>query len=173
MKKMTEAAKQQSMAFNLASQSASSFGAALASIDDPAAKAAGTVIQAIASIALGFGTAAAQASSMGPWGWIAYVAAGLGTLATAISTVHSLTGYAEGGIVEGNSYSGDNLRGSDFGINAGELILNKAQQSTLASQLQGGGLQNLKLEGIITGETIHIVHNRYLKRSGQGEIVTW
>ena len=173
MKKMTEAAKQQSMAFNLAGQSASNFGAALQGIEDPAAKAAGTVVQAIASIALGFGTAAAQASSMGPWGWIAYVAAGLGTLATAISTVHSLTGYAEGGIVEGNSYSGDNLRGSDFGINAGELILNKAQQSTLASQLQDSGFQNMKLEGIITGETIHIVHNRYLKRSGQGEIVTW
>lgn len=171
---MIKSLDQQKMAFNMAGQAASSFGAALQGIEDPAAKAAGTVVQAIASIALGFAMASSQTDTAGTgWGWLAWVAAGASAMATTIATIHSLTGYANGGIVEGNSYSGDNLRGSDFGINAGELILNKAQQSTLASQLQDSGFQNMKLEGIITGETIHIVHNRYLKRSGQGEIVTW
>ena len=115
---------------------------------------------------------------MGPWGWIAFLAAGMAAAATVISTVHSLTGYADGGMVIGNSYSGDNIGGvvdgSQFvGLNAGEVVLNAAQQSSLAQQLEGGGMQNLRLDGVISGENIHIVHNRYLKRSGQGEIVTW
>lgn len=91
-------------------------------------------------------------------------------MTTTISTIHSLTGYAEGGMVNGSTYSGDQI---PIMANAGEVVLTKAQQGNLASQLQGGGLQNLKLDGVVTGENIHIVHNRYLKRSGQGELVTW
>lgn len=175
MDEMNKKLDQQKMAFQMAGQAANSFGAALAGIEDPATKAAGTVIQAIANVALGFGSAVAQASSMGPYAWIAYVAAAMGAMATAISTVHSLTGYAQGGIVQGNSYSGDNMMfGGDglYGLNSGELVLTKAQQGNLASQLSGGA-QNLKLDGVISGENIHIVHNRYLKRTGQGELVTW
>ena len=171
----TKKLDQQKMAFQMAGQAAASFGAALAGIEDPSVKAAGTVIQAIANVALGFGSAVAQASSMGPYAWIAYVAAAMGAMATAISTVHSLTGYAQGGIVDGNSYSGDNMMfGGDglYGLNSGELVLTKAQQGNLASQLSGGA-QNLRLDGVISGENIHIVHNRYLKRTGQGELVTW
>lgn len=172
MEKMAEAANKQKMAFNLAGQAADSFGAALASIDDPAAKAAGSVISAIANIALGFSMASVNANTAGTgWGWLAWVAAGASAMATTIATIHSLTGYAQGGIVQGNSYSGDNV--GPVMLDAGEVVLNKAQQSALASELQGAGLQNLSLEGVISGETIHIVHNRYLKRSGQGEIVTW
>lgn len=171
----TKKLNQEQMAFQMAGQAAASFGAALAGIEDPSAKAAGTVLQAIANVALGFGSAVAQASSMGPYAWIAYTAAAIGAMATAISTVHSLTGYAQGGIVEGNSYSGDNMMfGGDglYGLNSGELVLTKAQQGNLASQLSGGA-QNLRLDGIISGENIHIVHNRYLKRTGQGELLTW
>lgn len=94
-------------------------------------------------------------------------------MATTIATIHSLTGYAEGGIVKGNSYSGDNLYGPGFGINAGELVLNTAQQNNVAQALEGGGMKNLKLEGVLKGENIWIAANRYTKRTGQGEIVTW
>lgn len=80
--------------------------------------------------------------------------------------VHAAGGYS----VPGNHYSGDMVPAM---LNSGELVLNKAQQGNLASQLQGGGLQNLKLDGVVTGENIHIVHNRYLQRTGQGELVTW
>ena len=173
MKKTTDAAKQQAMAFSMAIEGANGLGQALAGMEDPGAKAAGTVISAIANIVLGFATASAQATSMGPWGWVAFLAAGMAAVATVISTVHSLTGYADGGIVGGNSYSGDNVFAGNAMVNSGELILNKAQQSSLAQQLEGGGMQNLRLDGVISGENIHIVHNRYLKRSGQGEIVTW
>ena len=173
---LTNSLKQQQKAFGLASQAATAFGSALAGIDDPGTKAAGTVVQAIASIALGFATASANANTAGTgWGWLAWLAAGASAMATTIATIHSLTGYAQGGIVEGNSYSGDNMMfGGDglYGLNAGELVLTKAAQGNLASQLSGGA-QNLRLDGVISGENIHIVHNRYLKRTGQGELVTW
>ena len=169
----TKKLDQQKMAFQMAGQAAASFGAALAGIEDPSVKAAGTVIQAIANVALGFGSAVAQASSMGSYAWIAYVAAAMGAMATAISTVHSLTGYAEGGIVKGDSYSGDNLYGPGFGINAGELVLSVAQQNALANTLtrqsDGGGMMQAR----VSGENIYLALNNYLKRTGQGELLTW
>ena len=167
---MAEAANKQKMAFNLAGQAADSFGAALASIDDPAAKAAGSVISAIANIALGFSMASVNANTAGTgWGWLAWVAAGASAMATTIATIHSLTGYAQGGEVKGNSFSGDNI---PIMANAGEVVLTKAMQSNLASQLNGG-TQNLNLYGVISGENIVLTANRYLQRKGKGELVTW
>lgn len=176
MQQMTKAAQAQKTALNLAGQAAQNFGAALESIGDPSAKAAGQVVSAIASIAMGFAMASSSANTAGTgWGWLAWLGAGLAAMTTTISTIHSLTGYAEGGIVKGNSYSGDNIlaNGGTIGLNAGEVVLTKAMQGNLASQLQGGGLQNMRLEGVITGENLHIIHNRYLQRTGQGELVTW
>ena len=171
MQQMTKAAQAQKMALNLAGQAAQNFGAALESIGDPSAKAAGQVVSAIASIAMGFAMASSSANTAGTgWGWLAWLGAGLAALTTTISTVHNLTGYAEGGMVNGSTYSGDQI---PIMANAGEVVLTKAQQGNLASQLQGGGLQNLKLDGVITGENLHIIHNRYLQRTGQGELVTW
>ena len=173
MKEMTKAARQQQMAFGMAGQAAENLGAALAGMDDPAARAAGTVISAIANIALGFGQAVASAGSMGPWAWLAYVAAGTAALATTISTVHSLTGYAQGGIVKGNSYSGDNIYGGpDAMVNAGELVLTKAQQNSLASQLQGNGMQNMNIAGRIKGTDIILSIDRSLQLEGK-QLLTW
>ena len=163
---------QQNKAMNMAAQAANNFGAALAGLDDPSARAAGTVIQAIANITLGFSQAAAQAGSMGPWGWLAYVAAGAGALATTISTIHSLTGYAQGGMVEGNKYSGDQIPAM---LNAGEIVLTKAMQGNLASQLQGngGGGRGGYTPSHVSGEQIWIALNAFTKRTGKGEVVTW
>jgi hypothetical protein len=165
---MTKAAQQQQMAFSMAGQAAENLGAAFASMEDPAAKAAGTVISAIANIALGFGQAVAQAGSMGPWAWLAYVAAGTAALATTISTVHSLTGYAEGGIVEGNTYSGDQIPAM---LNAGELVLNASQQNTLAQNLQNNG-STVNVVGRLVGEDIFLSADRYARRSNRGSILT-
>ena len=161
-------AEQQKAAFDLAAQSAANLGSALASIDDPAAKAIGTVMSAIANIALSFSQAAIQASQLGPYGWIAYMAAGLGTLATAISTVHSLTGYATGGEIKGNSYSGDNI---PIMANAGEIVLNKAQQATLASSIQQNGGGGSRVVGILKGEDIVLMADRWGMRTGRGELL--
>lgn len=179
VKGLTKNLGQQNMAMSLATSAANSFGAALSSIDDPAAKAAGTVIQAIANIALGFAMAAsAKDTTASGWAWLAWVAAGIAAMATTISTIHSLTGYANGGMIEGNSYSGDNLTamgpdGGLIGLNAGEVILNKAQQNSLADQLTGNGLGNINLRGVLRGTDIVLSVDRSLKSSGRGELMTW
>ena len=150
-------------------------GQAFNAIEDPAAKVAGVVAQAIANVALAYSDALAktQAEKFNIWGFIAASAAAMVSMGTTIASIHSATGYAEGGVVKGNHYSGDMLDGGSFGINAGELVLNRAQQGSLASQLEGGGLRNLRLSAEVQGEKIVLVVNRYFRRTGQGEIVTW
>ena len=169
MDELAKAAKQERMAMGLASQAVSSFGAALSGIDDPGVKAAGTVMQAIASIALGFATASAQAGSMGPWAWVAFLAAGAAAMATTIATVHNLTGYAQGGMVDGNSYSGDNV---PIMANAGEVVLTKAMQGNLASSLSENGLNTMNIAGRIKGTDIILAIDRSLKLEGK-QLLTW
>ena len=173
---LVKGAKDAAKAWSLAANAVSAVGSALNEVDDPAIKAAGTVAQAVASIALGFAMASSSASTAGTgWGWLAWLAAGATAMATTISTIHSLTGYAEGGkvrgggIIEGNSYSGDNI---PIMANAGEIVLNRSMQANLASSLQGQG-SGMHIVGQISGEKIVLVANRYFKRTGQGEIVTW
>lgn len=156
-----------------AASAVQSVGSAFSQIEDPGVKAMGTVMQAIASIALGFAQASAQAGSMGPWAWLAFLAAGAAATATTISTIHSLTGFAEGGIVPGNNFSGDNLHTADYGINSGELILNKSQQGVLADALMSGNNQGGAVGGTpyVTGEKIVLGINNYGKKQGWGELV--
>lgn len=161
-----------------AAQAITAVGSAMSSIEDPAAKVMGTIAQAIATIALTY--AKSLEKTFTPWDWIAAAASGAATMISVISAIHSSTGYANGGIVKGNSYSGDNIpamidggAGGFAGLNAGEIVLNKAAQGNLASQLQGAGFGGVNMVGEISGESIKIVLNRHLKRTGQGEIVTW
>jgi hypothetical protein len=170
MDKVTKAAKQQKMAMGLASQAVSAFGAAMSSIGDPGAKAAGIVMQSLASIALGFAqAAAAKDTTASGWAWLGWVAAGLAAMATSIAMVHNLTGFAQGGIVEGNSYSGDNI---PIMANAGEVVLTKAMQGNLASSLQGNGMQNMNIAGRIKGTDIILSIDRSLKLEGK-QLLTW
>ena len=150
----------------------STIGDAFNSIEDPAAKVMGTVAQAIASVAMAYAQSLAQdkSTSGNIWAFIAAAAAATISMVTTIATIHSETGYADGGIVKGNTYSNDQIPAF---LNAGEVVLNAAQQSSLAQQLEGGGMQNLRLEGVVTGENIKIALNRHFRRIGEGEIVTW
>jgi hypothetical protein len=156
-----------------AARAIQSAGSALSSLDNPVAKIAGIVGSAIAQIALGFAQASAKEGKGGVWYWIAATAAGLATMISTISSIKSATsGYAQGGIVPGNSYSGDLLSTRDYGINSGELILNKAQQGIIASQLEGGGMQGMVLDTQISAEAIRIVLNNNGRRTRRGEYVT-
>ena len=128
------------------------------------------MIQAIANIALSFSQAAIQARELGSYGWIAYMAAGTAALATTISTIHSLTGFSEGGEVKGNTYSSDQI---PIMANAGEVVLTRAMAGNLASQLQGVGSGQIQATGILQGENILISLERTLKRKGYGELATW
>ena len=149
-------------------------GNAMNQIEDPAAKVLGTIAQAIASVALGYAQATVQAAELGPWAWIAFAAAGLATMITSIATIKSATkgGFAEGGIVPGNNFSGDMLRTSDYGINSGELILNKAQQNNIAQLLTDREDDTRDSQPYVSGEMIYLGLQAYTMRSGMGEIVT-
>ena len=78
--------------------------------------------------------------------------------------------HAQNGInvVGGTHYSGDV---TPILANAGEVVLNRSQVSTLASQLQGGGAQNMKLEATVSGEQLRFVLNNNGRRTGRGEYV--
>lgn len=93
---------------------------------------AGAIMAAIGQCVLGFATASAQAAALGPFGWLAFVGAGLGTLATMISTIQ---GFSEGGIIGGGLNHGDMQL---VKVNAGEMILNNSQQARLFDLLDGG-----------------------------------
>ena len=147
-----------------------SIGDAFNAIEDPAAKVMGTVMDAIANVALGYAQATVQASTMGPWAWAAFALSGLATMITMISNIHSATGYAEGGIVGGTSYSGDNI---PIMANAGELVLTKAQQNTLAQNLQSGGMGSMNLKTKVKGTELLVWLDNSLAQSGRGELVTW
>ena len=149
-----------------------SIGEAFNAIEDPAAKVAGTVAQAIANIALGYSQA--MLTPKDPISWIAFGATGLAQMLTMISAIHGATGYAQGGIVKGNSYSGDNIYGGpDAMVNAGELVLTRAQQSNLASQLQGGGMGGWKLTTKLAGTDLLVSLERTLQKQGYGRLATW
>ena len=173
MAKMNQTAKESKQSFGLAANAAGALGSALAGIDDPGARAAGIVLQSIASIAMGFAAASASPAVTGTgWGWLAFLGAGLAALATTISTVHQLTNLAEGGIVGGNQYSGDNIYAGNAMVNSGELVLNKAQQGNLASQLSGNGMQGIKVAGKIKGTDIILSVDRSLQLQGK-QLLTW
>ena len=148
-------------------------GNAMQQIEDPAAKVLGTIAQAVATMALSYAQAAASpAVTSTGWGWIAFAATGVATMLSSIAAIKNATsGFANGGIVPGNSFSGDNLRTSDYGINSGELILNKAQQNNLAMALENRGGVG-ESQPYILGEQIYLGLQAYLMRSGMGEMVT-
>ena len=113
------------------------------------------------------GKAVAGIPIVGPILAAAAIAVVLGAMIAAISSSKSAgKGFANGGIVPGNSFSGDNLHTSDYGINSGELILNRAQQNTIASQLQGGA-GKIRVEGIVSGPNILLAGSNYALQTGK------
>lgn len=77
--------------------------------------------------------------------------------------------HGANGVVPGNSFSGDNIPAL---LNSGETVLTRAQSSNLMSALNNGGLGNLQLEAVVTGEDLKFVLNNTGRRTGAGEIVT-
>ena len=167
---LAEGGKAVSDSWKNAASSIQSVGQALSSIDDPAAKIMGTIAQAVATIALTF--AESLKGTFTPWDWIAAAATGTATMISTIEAIRSATagGFANGGIVPGNSFSGDNLRTSDYGINSGELILNRAQQNTVASMLTQSR-EPIMLEAVVSAEQIQFVTGNRDRRRGRSEYI--
>ena len=124
---------------NYAADAVNSLGSAFSSLgemsEDPTLKIAGIIAQSIANIALGAGKAIAKSGDLGPWGWLAFGASIMAQMAAMIAQVHSATGYAEGGIIKGNTTIGDKVL---VRANAGEAILNTRQQARLFDMIDHG-----------------------------------
>ena len=111
--------------------------------------------------------------------WISIVS-GIATVVTAIEALtaaDTIIPFARGGIVHaangfvpGNHYSGDMIPAA---LNAGELVLNRAQQGNLASQLQGGGMGGWKLTTKLAGTDLLVSLERTLQKQGYGRLATW
>ena len=165
--------------WNEAASAIQAVGSAMSQIENPAAKVIGTIAQAVATMALSYSQAANSPAVTGTgWGWIAFAATGLATMLSSISAIKQATsGFANGGVIPGNSMSGDNLRGMTpdgtvYGLNSQEIILNKAQQGNLASQLTDSAVQGFGGQPYVEGEKIFLGMNNSSRARGRGEIVT-
>ena len=124
---------------------------------------------AIGQVVLSFATALAQASEMGPIAWIAFAVAGLATLATTISTIQ---GYANGGVIGGNG-----TPSGDMGLiraNVGEMVLNKNQQSHLFNILDSGNVGGGAVTSTVRvkGSDLFLAMSNYSKIKGKSGINT-
>lgn len=135
-------------------------GSALQQIEDPAAKVSGIVMQAVANIALGFAQAAASPATgaAGVFGWIAASTAGLATMLSTIAAIKSATStnsFSSGGMVGGNSPSGDNIIAR---LNSGEGVLTANGVSNAKTLAEGSNLKdNLHLSLDVSGTKLRIV----------------
>lgn len=86
------------------------------------------------------------------------------SIASVLGALGNMKKFAHGGIVGGNSTRGDHNMAR---VNSGEMILNKAQQGTLFSMLNGkGGMRgnvNFKIKG---ADLIGVINNENSRRRG-------
>lgn len=83
-----------------------------------------------------------------------FILAGLVGAAAAknVAAIAGVPGFQDGGIVGGNSFSGDNVPAR---VNSGELILNREQQARLFAQANGGGgggTVNVNIQGNVIAD---------------------
>ena len=155
-----DTAKQTEKAWMAAANAVSAIGGALQQIEDPSAKVAGIVMQAVANIALGFAQAAASPATgaAGVFGWIAASTAGLATMLSTIAAIKSATStnsFSSGGMVGGNSPSGDNVVAW---LNSGEGVLTANGVSNAKTLAEGSNLKdNLHLSLDVSGTKLRIV----------------
>lgn len=93
-------------------------------------------LQAAANIAEGISKCFAQ---QGPYGFITsalVAAAGAAQIATIIASKPQPPAFATGGVVPGNSYSGDRITAM---VNSGEMVLTRQQQARLFEIANGAG----------------------------------
>ena len=133
-----------------------------------------TIIQSVETLISVFSTSTQTANTVA----VGANTVALGTLEAAIiaNTATNFIPFAHGGIahaahgfVGGNNYSGDII---PIAVNSGELILNRAQQGNLASQLSGAGLGGLTLSTRLHAKEIEFVLDRNLRDTSRGKYVT-
>lgn len=131
--------------------------------DDAGLKVMGIIAETLATMALSFSKALMTCTTW--WEWIAFGITGMIQLVSMVSQIKQLTagGYAEGGIVPGNSFNGDRVVAM---VNSGEMILNTHQQKNLFDMLNGitgAGISSSRVEvtGVIKGKDLLLVQKNY------------
>ena len=131
--------------------------------DDAGVKTMSIIAQAVATMALSFANALKNCGSW--YEWLVFGVTGMVQLASMVSQIKQLTagGYAEGGIIPGNSFAGDKVMAM---VNSGEMILNTHQQKNLFDMLNGitgTGIASSKIEltGKIRGKDLLLVQKNY------------
>ena len=109
------------------------------------------------------GNAVAGIPIVGPILAVAAIAAVLGATIAAMSKAKSAGKFAQGGVVGGNSYSGDRLMAY---VNSGETILTPQQADKAVAGIQGNPMQNLQLSTEISGTNLRIVMNNDNRSKG-------
>ena len=131
--------------------------------DDAGMKTMGIIAETLATMALSFAKALKSCSTW--YEWVAFGITGMTQLVSMVSQIKQLTagGYAEGGIIPGNSFNGDKVMAM---VNSGEMILNTHQQKNLFDMLNGitgTGISSSKIEltGKIRGKDLLLVQKNY------------
>ena len=173
---VSKSAEDTANAWKEATRAISNAGNAMTNLEDPSAKVAGIVMQAIANIALGFAQASASPATglAGVFGWIAAVTAGVATMTATIAQIKSATEYhAQGGMVGTSPFIPKGTDTVPAMLTPGEIVLNAAQQRNMANNLQGTSniVMQSSGESRISGEDIITVINAYGRRTGRGEIL--
>ena len=139
------------------------FGALGDATDDAGMKTMGIIAETLATMALSFAKALKSCTTW--YEWVAFGITGMTQLVSMVSQIKQLTagGYAEGGIIPGNSFAGDKVMAM---VNSGEMVLNTHQQKNLFDMLNGitgTGIASSKVEltGKIRGKDLLLVQKNY------------
>lgn len=191
IKKLDKQAEKLDVAASVASSTSSAFGAlgqAFSAAGDESAAAAMQVVGSIADMVAQvipqiislIGARQAEAMASGVAGAaampypasIAAIASIVATIVATFASILSAVGaFADGGVVGGNSYTGDKLLAR---VNSGELILNQRQQRNLngmldESAMPKAGGTNVTVQGVVHGTDLMLVQkntSKTLARSG-------
>ena len=135
-----------------------------------------TVVQSVQTLISVFSTgsqtantAAVTASTVATTALTSAMWANVGTNFIPFFSHGGLAGHAANGFIGGNNYSGDML---PIAVNSGELILNRAQQGNLASQLSGMGMSAMRLSCKVNAKEMEFILNHQASDTSRGRYLT-
>lgn len=127
-----------------------------------------TIISLFSTASQTANTAAVTASTVATTALTSAMWANVGT--SWIPFAHGgIAGHAVNGFIGGNNYSGDML---PIAVNSGELILNRAQQGNLASQLSGMGMSAMRLSCKVSAKEMEFILNHQASDTSRGRYLT-